>query len=423
MKRLRFCLVTTFYPPYHFGGDAIFTYRLAEALAERGHSVHVVHSEDAYRLRHPVDPEIAFTHHPGVERFPLSTRTPMLSAFTAHQLGQPAAYASRLCRHFDTHEYDVVHYHNISLIGGPGVLQYGRGIKLYTTHEYWLICPTHVLFTFDREACIVRKCLRCTLHSRRPPQPWRYTRTLEKSARHVDCFIMPSRFAMEKHRAAGLQGRMTVLPNFVPVPSEEPATGGDGAKRRPFFLFVGRLEKLKGVQDILPIFAECPDASLVIAGSGDYAPALRQQARGLSNVEFLGQVHPSEMRRLYRDAIALLAPSLCYETFSLVAAEAMAHGTPVIGRRIGALAELLDESGGGVAFESRDECRQAMDRLRTEPSLRAALGARGRRTFLEKWTTEVHLERYLALVDGLLDERARSPSAHMYGEPHGKSAS
>ena len=46
---LSFCMVTTFYPPYHFGGDAIHAYRLTNALARRGHEVTVVYSEDAYR--------------------------------------------------------------------------------------------------------------------------------------------------------------------------------------------------------------------------------------------------------------------------------------------------------------------------------------------------------------------------------------
>ena len=48
---MRFCMVTTFYPPYHFGGDAIFVQSLARALVAQGHHVEVVHCEDAHRLR------------------------------------------------------------------------------------------------------------------------------------------------------------------------------------------------------------------------------------------------------------------------------------------------------------------------------------------------------------------------------------
>ena len=42
-------MVTTFYPPHHFGGDAMYVYRLSHELAERGHEVTVVHSADAFR--------------------------------------------------------------------------------------------------------------------------------------------------------------------------------------------------------------------------------------------------------------------------------------------------------------------------------------------------------------------------------------
>src|SRR5256885_16967485 len=65
----------------------------------------------------------------------------------------------------------------------------------------------------------------------------------------------------------------------------------------------------------------------------DYESSLREQAQGLKHVRFLGTVHSSEISELYRGAIAVLVPSLCYETFGLVAAEAFAHGTPVIARR------------------------------------------------------------------------------------------
>src|SRR5437773_11411152 len=60
-------------------------------------------------------------------------------------------------------------------IFGPGALAYGRGLKLQTLHEHWLICPMHVLWKFDRAACVQPHCLSCTLHGRRPPQWWRYT--------------------------------------------------------------------------------------------------------------------------------------------------------------------------------------------------------------------------------------------------------
>ena len=125
-------------------------------------------------------------------------------------------------------------------------------------------------------------------------------------------------------------------------------------------------------------------------------------ARGLSHVRFVGQVHPSRLGDLYRRAAALLAPSRCYETFGLAAAEAMSHGTPVIVRRIGALTEMVEESGGGLAFDTLDQCREAMDSLRLHPERRAELGRRGRLAARDLWSRRAHLRAYLGLVRGLL---------------------
>src|SRR5437879_1964144 len=110
-KPLRFCMVTTFYPPYHFGGDGVFVYQLSQALAERGHSVDVVHSVDAYRLQHPAEPEVAFSHHPQVTRHALKTKNPKLSALVSHQLGNPGPYRRQLRTILDKGQYDVIHYH------------------------------------------------------------------------------------------------------------------------------------------------------------------------------------------------------------------------------------------------------------------------------------------------------------------------
>ena len=49
MRPLKICMVTTFYPPYNFGGDGIYAYRLTNALARRCHEVHAIYDLDTMR--------------------------------------------------------------------------------------------------------------------------------------------------------------------------------------------------------------------------------------------------------------------------------------------------------------------------------------------------------------------------------------
>src|SRR2546422_1678040 len=66
LKRPRFCMISIFYPPYSFGGDAVYLYRLVNSLAERGHEVDVVHCIDSYRVSGSKPLEQEFPHHPAV---------------------------------------------------------------------------------------------------------------------------------------------------------------------------------------------------------------------------------------------------------------------------------------------------------------------------------------------------------------------
>ena len=415
---MRFAMVTTFYPPYHFGGDAICVYRLSQALAEQGHEVEVFHSIDAYHLQHPGNPETDFEHHPRVVLHGLRTRQPGLAALLAHQLGRPGPYAAELFHRLSRGRYDVVHFHNVSLLGGPGVLRLGQGLKLYTAHEYWLVCPTHVLFRFGREACTRRTCLACTLKAKRPPQVWRWLGWRDRCLRSIDTLLMPSRFALDRHRACGLQAPMEVLPHFVSrTDDEESATV---SSPRPYFLAVGRLERLKGFQDLIPLFAKPPlsdRAELWIVGGGSWDSTLRRQAEGLCNIRFLGTVHPDELPKFYRGAVALVAPSLCYETFGMAAAEALAAGTPVVVRRHGALPELVEASDGGSCFSTETECSNALIELLDRPGLQRSLGANGRRAARVHWSRRAHLERYLGLIDRLQHSKLGSETGQRAEEP------
>jgi glycosyltransferase involved in cell wall biosynthesis len=403
-RPLRFCMVTTFYPPYHFGGDGIFVHDLSNELARRGHRVDVIHCKDAYRAMAGREPDARYDNHPLVTVHGLESRFGFLSPLATQQTGRPFFKAAALRRILHD-DFDVVHFHNVSLLG-PAVLRYGRGIKLYTMHEYWLVCPTHVLFRFNRAACEQPHCLACTVAHKRPPQWWRYTGLLDSSVKHVDAFIAPSRFNAEKHRAMGFTAPIMELPPFLG--EEENATADSGAppdNGSPYFLFVGRLEKLKGVQTLIPIFRRFAKARLLIAGSGGYESELRQLAAGSDNIAFLGHCSRRSLAALYRGAVAVLVPSLCFEGFPLILVEAFAHRTPVIARRIGALPEIVGVSGGGALYETAGELLASMNALLENPAQREKLGRSGYEAYRNNWTVEAHISRYFGLINDIAARR------------------
>jgi len=177
-KPLRFCMITTFYPPYNFGGDGIFIERLSRELVNRGHHVEVIHCVDSYRILADHLPETDSLNHSKVVVHRLKSPFGFLSPLATQQTGRPF-FKGKSIKKILSKGFDVINYHNISLIGGPKVLQYGQGLKIYTLHEYWMVCPTHTLFKFKREACRSKSCLLCGLVYKRPPQFWRYTGLME----------------------------------------------------------------------------------------------------------------------------------------------------------------------------------------------------------------------------------------------------
>ena len=399
---LRFCMLTTFYPPYSFGGDAIGIQRLSRGLVKRGHEVTVVHDRDAFealdrrRIPPPPPPDA------GVEIISLHSPLRLLSPLLTQQLGRPVVQSQRLREILAPGRFDVVNFHNVSLIGGPGLLGFGGdAVTLYMAHEHWLVCPMHVLWRHGRELCTGRECTRCTLRYRRPPQLWRGTGYLERQLESVDAIIAMSQFSREKHREFGFPRDMEVLPYFLPDPAPGatgPVEAGERPQARPYFFFAGRLERIKGLDDVIPVFRDFADADLIIAGDGEHAAALQALAEGIPNVRFLGRVAPESLRRYYQHAIALIVPSECYETFGIVLIESFQQGTPVIARRLGPFPEILAQSGGGELFETKEELLAAMRRLQSDTAYRDRLSAAGYRSYVERWSEHAVLPQYLDIV-------------------------
>ena len=391
---LKIAMLTTFYPPYNFGGDGAGIDRLSTALADRGHEVTVIHDRDAYVALAGREPAPT-PGDPRINVIGLKSSLGKLSMLLTHQLGRPVAHARQLTDLLDGGDFDIIWFHNVSLIGGPGLLRYGKGLKLYEAHEHWLVCETHVLWQDGERVCENRHCLSCTLRHNRPPQIWRRTGMLAREAHHVDAFIAKSNFSRDKHRELGFPREMEVIPYFLP--DLPPKSETVPPHPRDYFLFVGRLEKIKGVQDIIPAFAGEDGPDLLIAGTGEYEQTLRDQANGHVRVKFLGRVAPEALSAYYEHARALIVPSLCYETFGIIIIEAFRSGAPVLARRLGPFPEIIAK-GGGLLFDETNELKAAIDLIENNDSYRERLSRSARSAFQENWTGEIVLNRYFDLI-------------------------
>jgi glycosyltransferase involved in cell wall biosynthesis len=410
---ISFCLVCTFYPPYGFGGDAVHAYRLANGLAERGHRVRVVHSPTAYRMLTGAEaPMTGAVNHPEIE----VRECPSSEAAVAgtYLTGKPVGYRRELQRLLDG-EFDVVQFSNPSLVGGPGGFEIGSGLKLYIAHEHWLICPTHHLFRYKREVCSNRTCWRCSAVYRRPPQLWRSTRLLRDALGEIDLLFCLSRFAAELHRREFQGVPIEILPPLGPDAGRLASIPRPPERERPYFLFAGRLEPIKGVDGLIRAFRGVNGADLLVAGDGNQLEELRQMAARVPGVHILGRIPNDQVLSLCRDARAMVLPSVGYEGFALIVVEAMALGTPVVVREVGPSPEFV-EDGGGLTFADERGLREVLQRLTDEPGTAAALGEEAKGLFEQRYTEARFFGHYLDAIARTAAERGRDDLARRASE-------
>jgi len=185
--------------------------------------------------------------------------------------------------------------------------------------------------------------------------------------------------------AAGLD--VVVIPNGVRVPDEVGAP-----VEPPEVLYVGRLSSEKNIDTLVEAVG---DLNLVVAGDGP----LRDRVPNA-----LGAVPHKEVERLLERASVVVAP--CErEGFGLAAAEAMAHGRPVVAAAGGALLELVTDGETGLLVPPRDAAalREAVERLLSDRGLRERLGRAARARAHERFGWDAVIERTLEIYTRALD--------------------
>lgn len=259
---------------------------------------------------------------------------------------------------------DVCHAHNLYNHISPSILSllHARGIPtVLTLHDLKVACPAYNMLASDGvcERCkgghlhnvLLNRCvkgsiplsavvmLEAVLH-----------RFLGTYRRHVQRFVVPSRFYIQKLTEWGLPSSLfTHVPNFVDTLHSKPSFEAGKA-----FLYFGRLSPEKGLATLLRAAANAK-VPVWIAGTGPQAEELKVLSDQLGiKVRFLGYLTGESLRDVVRSSRAVVLPSEWYENAPMTVLEAYALGKPVIGARIGGIPELIREDQTGLGFDSAD---------------------------------------------------------------------
>lgn len=367
METLTFLFTSSFYPPYHIGGDAIHVKYLTEELVKKGHEVHVMHSLDAYTIKRGKLP--GKRDHNKVVVHTLKSPLGRLDPLITYTLGNSPFVQKEFSKILKDVSPDVVHHHNLSLLGYSMLRKQGKYLSLYTAHDYWFICQTNNLLKNKKRICDKKSCFSCALISGRPPQFWRYFQGFKNAINSIDLLIAPSDY-MRKRILEEIDLNSTTIPNFVPYPSNN-IPSSDYSN---YFLFVGMLEKHKGILNLLEVFKkyrDVIDARLIIVGTGSLKNYVKKFITS-NNLEeriiYLGWKDHKSLYPLFRDAYAVVMPSIWPENAPLVALEALSMGTPVVGSNLGGLREIVDKVDENLIFKpyELERLKDILIKLRNE---------------------------------------------------------
>ena len=306
-------------------------------------------------------------------------------------------------------KYDILHVHNFLPLISPSVYYAAqeKGVPVVQTlHNYRLLCPNALFF---RQGSVCENCLGkavplasiqhgCYRENRAATGMVvamnGIHRGLQTWTKQVDTYIALTEFVRQKYIEGGLPAeKIRVKPNFVdPDP-------GVGSGQGNYAIYVGRLSVEKGLDILLSAWEKLGKRlPLKIVGDGPLFGMVEAAIAQNPQIEWLGRRPMQEVYDLIGEAQLLVFPSKWYETFGLVAIEAFAKGTPVVGADIGAISGLVEDYKTGLLFEASN-AESLCDRigwLLDNPKQLAMMRPLARQQYEQKYTAE---QNYLALLD------------------------
>ncbi|MDP2631974.1 MAG: glycosyltransferase [Candidatus Uhrbacteria bacterium] len=257
---------------------------------------------------------------------------------------------------------EICHVHNIYTHISPSILKAcgRRNIPVVmSVHDYALVSANHALWAGTEPMDLNHLGVLATAKTKYIKDSYTATFTLSciqkwhhlrhSYDRYIDKYLVASIFLKDILVKNGFnENKICVLPLFA-QPSLSLAQKEDGS-----VVYFGRLERYKGVHNLIEAMKLFPQVTLKIIGSGPYESELRKIAKGMGNVKFLGFVSGNGLWETVGRARVVVVPSQVYETFGLSALEAMAVGRPVIVSDVGALKEVVEDGVSGRVFRAGD---------------------------------------------------------------------
>lgn len=261
---------------------------------------------------------------------------------------------------------DIVHVHNTLFLISPAVYYAAKRMNIplvQTIHNFRMLCPGA---TFYRDGHICEECVSNGLKCAMKHKCYRKSRL-----QTLTCVI-----SMKIHRFLRIYGkinyicltefnkkkllnlkqiredRVFIKPNFVEANDEFISLNG----RENQCIFVGRLDKLKGIDILLHAWKELGENApkLVICGTGPMEKWCKDYVEeNRLNVEMKGFVTNEEARRLMGRSKALILPTQWYEGFPMSIVEAYSVGTPVIGSDLGNVGSVIKIGINGEKFDNK----------------------------------------------------------------------
>lgn len=260
---------------------------------------------------------------------------------------------------------EIVHVHNTLPLVSPSVYYAARYYKVpvvQTIHNFRMLCPG-ATFTRDNKICedCVEKSLICAVKNKcyRGSQVQSFVSAFNLgfhrfigTYKKVDGYIALTEFNKNKMTKLINKNKIHVKPNFVYNEKNDL-----NRKCGEYFLYFGRIDKIKGIEFLLNSWIELKGEKLIICGTGPYEKEAQEfiKTENMKNVTMVGYKTKEELQLLIRSCKAVIIPSQWYEPFGMVAVETFEMSKPVIAGDIGALSSIVSNNYNGILFKYNDK--------------------------------------------------------------------